>query len=152
MRTAADGAKLINATTSAILTTSQRLELQICTQKKISEAESFKGRGINLSTEDIIEYDSDKLKAMDEKELLCQLIALQHLDRPNRESILAAKEYAGKVAQATEDFQLDLEKLGAEGLSDRVAASLKLFLKATGLDVVPQPPDPEPVVVAEVIV
>ncbi len=54
---------------------------------------------MNLSTADDIEYDTDKLKAMNITELLYQLLCFEHLTRPKRKQQLDAQKLQQSVIE-----------------------------------------------------
>ena len=65
-----------------------------------------------------IEYDHETIKEMTVKELTYQLLCLRHLDRPQREARLKAKEYYLEVVAQTEEYLKGLDALGVTQLHD----------------------------------
>lgn len=81
-----------------------------------------------MDLDEVIEYEHDALQAMDSNELLIQLIALRHLDRPNRENILKARELQIRLVAEANHFIEQLETLEIPILTDPLRAIVAEYL------------------------
>lgn len=105
-----------------------------------------------MSIIETIEYDADKLAAMEVKQLLCQLIAREDLRRPNRESHLNARAVSKALELRSMAYLAKVTELNVPQLESDLKAIITAFFAngdvIAGVPAAPIPPS-EPVLVEE---